>query len=245
MIFESIRPLSMIDFPGKGGPVFFAKGCNYRCGYCYNTSNEFVDKETLERTMREVETKAREGWYTGAPICGGEPTLQYDLPEFVKRLKDMGLAVKLDTNGKNYPAIGELIQEGLVDYIAMDVKGPFGLYRTITGMEHVDFRDEFLKGLAVVGAFPNHEFRTTVCPIVRESGEITFMTPEEIGEAAEEMYNNLPNNDHKYFLQSFVPVKDRLIDKRLENAGETPREILEEGCELAKKYLPNTKIRAR
>jgi len=242
MRIESIGDASGINYD-KTGPIIFTKGCNYRCGFCYNNSDGLLSPEKVESFLRGLETKTREGWYNGVTVCGGEPTIQSDLPYFLERLKKMGLAVKLDTNGKNFPMLGRLIKEGLVDYIAMDVKGPFRLYPAITGMEHIDFRDGFLKGLGAVGGFPNHEFRTTVCPIVREDGKITFMTPEEIGETAEEIFNNLANNNHRYFLQGFLPVKNRLLDKRLEEFPETPKETLEKGVEIARQYLPNAQKR--
>ncbi|MCU0642067.1 MAG: anaerobic ribonucleoside-triphosphate reductase activating protein [archaeon] len=243
MKIESIGDVSGIDFPGKSGPIIFTKGCNYRCGFCYNTSDRQVSPEKVESFLRGLELKARGGWYNGVTICGGEPTLQHDLPEFIQRLKNIGLAVKLDTNGSRYQELGRL--KGIVDYAAMDVKGPFRLYADIAGVDFIDERDGITKAMGIVADFPGHEFRTTICPIAREDGEVTFMTPEEIEETAHFIFQNLPNNDSPYFLQQFVPVKGRLVDRRFEEMGETPKEILEEGCELAKKYLPNTKVRAR
>jgi pyruvate formate lyase activating enzyme len=226
--------------------VIFTYGCNYRCPAChdkklvegpFNQEALFKEEELIKYLSR------RKDLINKIVICGGEPTIQHTLPSFLKKLKEKGLAVKLDTNGSDYNFLGKLKEEGLVDYVAMDVKGPPQIYADIIGREFIDARDGYEKAIALISHFPDYEFRTTIVPVVRRNGEISFMTPEEIGQTAKLIYDNTGINTHKYFLQPFVPRKGELVDSRLESFPETPKELLDKGLIEAKKYLPNTKIR--
>lgn len=166
---------------------------------------------------------------------------------FIKELKKRrnNLVVKLDTNGSDWSVLGELKENGLVDYVAMDVKGPPELYATIVGREFLDARDGYEKAIAIVSQFPDYEFRTTIVPVIREN-EISFMTPEEIEKTAKLIYDVVQDNECKYFLQPFVPHKQEeggLLDSRFEIFPETPPELLEEMKKRAQKYLPNCRIR--
>jgi pyruvate formate lyase activating enzyme len=232
---------SFIDYEGKISSVVFTPGCNYKCPACHV-------KHLLEngKNMEEKEffdyLDLRKGWIEGVVICGGEPTLQHSLPYFLEKIKERGLAVKLDTNGSDYIALGDLLKKRLVDYAAMDVKGPPEIYADLIGREFLDARDGYEKAIAIVSQFPDYEFRTTVVPVVRK-GEISSMTPVEVGETAKLIYDCTGNREHKYFLQPFVPRKDELVDSRLEEFPETPHELLEEMRKEAIKYLPNCRIR--
>lgn len=230
------------DFSGKIATTVFTPGCNYRCPACHA-------KQILEKGENKSEEEffkyldSRKGWIQGVCISGGEPTLQWGLKYFAMDLKERGLLVKLDTNGSNYIKLGELLEEKLVDYVAMDVKGPGYIYAPIVGREFLDERDDYGKAIAVVSQFPDYEFRTTVVPIVRRNNKISFMTAKEIGETAELIWDWTGRNNHKYFLQPFVPRKDGLLDARLESFPETPKEILEEGALIARKILPRCELR--
>ena len=233
----------MIDFPGKTACTIFLGGCNFRCGYCHNP--ELVVSKGGENYLESYVfnfLEKRKGLLEGVCISGGEPTRQLGLELFIRQIKDMGFAVKLDTNGSNYATLGKLKQNGLVDYVAMDVKGPPRLYTGLIGKEFFEPRDGYEKGIAVTAQFPDYEFRTTIVPIVRED-EISFMTVKEIVDTAKLIYDCTGNNHHKYYLQAFVPRKGELIDSRLEKFPETPKELLEDMLEAVREYLPNCEIR--
>lgn len=242
MKINRINPESSIDYAGKFGPVFFTKGCNFNCGFCYNVKDEsLMSSEEVERFMKNLEAKAGK-WYTGATICGGEPTLQPGLASFIRRLKDMGLCVKLDTNGSTFRVLQELHKEKLADYVAMDIKGPLHLYRQITGLEHFDERDDLLKGMCIVQRFSGHEYRTTDAPVI-ENGKIRWFTSDEMEEMAKYIVDYTQDNSHTHFLQKYIPVQGRINDSRLEEIGETSDEVLEQHIQAIRKWLPNARIR--
>ena len=159
---------STIDYPGKMGQILFLEGCNFRCGFCH--SHELLNVGVVgineEQLVKKLVLKARRGWYEGVIVSGGEPTIYEDLPEFLERLKGLGLAVKLDTNGSNPLMLERLLDEGNVDYIAMDIKSPREKYLDIVGckidLENLD------KSIMLIKRFPNYEFRTTILPFLNE-----------------------------------------------------------------------------
>ena len=130
--------LSLCDYPGKVAAVVFTNGCNFRCPWCHNghllrgadapDHRELPEEEVLAR-IAELKNRLQ-----GVVVTGGEPTIQPDLRDFIVRLKDLGLLVKLDTNGSHPEIVRALIAEGLVDFIAMDVKAPWAKYGTLTGL---------------------------------------------------------------------------------------------------------------
>lgn len=240
MKINSFR-LSSIDYPRKMSVILFTQGCNYKCPACH-AKQILEGKDSIDEEKFFDYLDSKKGWIDGVVICGGEPTLQNDLIHFTRKIKEKGLAIKLDTNGSRFAILKELNDEKLIDYVAMDIKGPQGLYPNIVGKEFLDRRDDYEKAIGITSQFPDYEFRTTVVPIVRDDG-ISFMTPEEIGETARLIYDCTGNNQHKYFLQKFVPQTDGLIDSRLEKFPKTSEEILEEGKKEARIYLPNTEIR--
>jgi len=239
------RKISSIDYPKKISTVIFTSECNYKCPACHAKnilySNELIPEQKI---LDYIDFTNKEKKLIDAVVlCGGEPTLQLDLIYFAEKIKKMGFAIKLDTNGSRFAILQELKESKLIDYVAMDVKGPRELYPNLVGREFLDRRDDYEKAIGIVSQFPDYEFRTTVVPVVRDSGEISFMTPEEIGETARLIYNCTGRDNHKYFLQKFVPRENGLLDSRLENFPETPTEILEKGKKEAMKYLPNCRIR--
>ena len=173
MIFGAIRKFSTIDYPGKLACVLGTKGCNMHCHWCHNYDLVSFAFSTDCRIITEPEAmeflKKRSGFIEGVVISGGEPTLQKDLPDFCQRVKLMDFAVKLDTNGTNPAMIEALMQQQLIDYVAMDIKTDFQSYPAITKNE---FHPEKIKqsiDLLLNGTLP-YEFRTTcVRPYVDKS----------------------------------------------------------------------------
>ena len=251
MRIGGLQKTTLIDFPGKIACTIFFQGCNYRCGYCHNSELVLDSSETQYTDEKILDfLDSRKQYLDGVCLSGGEPTLQFGLERFIRKIKDMDFAVKLDTNGRNFGVLQELREarfkkRPVIDYVAMDVKGPPQLYPQLVGRKVLDPRDDYQKSIAITTGFSGYEFRTTVVPVFRENGEASFMTVEEIVETAKLIYDCTGINSHKYFLQPFVVPKDggRLVDSRLEKFPETPRELLEAGKEAAREYLPNCEIR--
>ena len=153
---------SFVDYPKNIACVVFTAGCNMNCWYCHNhdliseTKGE-IDEEYVFSLLEE-----RKKFLDGVVITGGEPTLQPDLTEFIKKVKSIGLKVKLDTNGTNLSVVKNLVNAGLLDYIAMDVKAPLSKYSVITSVPNIqEIKDsiEYIKNCGV-----DYEFRTTFAP---------------------------------------------------------------------------------
>ena len=231
---------NLTDYPGKIAAVAFTPGCNYRCPHCHAAPLLANTKDLGAEGFLEHLDTVKE-WVTGVVICGGEPTLQPNLVPFIQKVRDRGLAVKLDTNGSNPAVLARLLADKLVDYVAMDVKGPRFLWPETAGVEgHEEAMSESIR---LVAKFPVHEFRTTVAPVIRGNGEITFLTVQEMAAAARYVAQTTGSDAHKYYVQKFVPRKDGLLDKRLESFPETPIQLLQDIHKEVLKHLPNTQVR--
>lgn len=161
MNIQGYQKMTLLDFPGKVACTVFTGGCNLRCPFCHNAglvktpnAGKSMETEVLEYL------RLRRGILDGVCITGGEPLLQPDLAEFIKKVKELGLAVKLDTNGALPKHLQKLILTGLLDYVAMDVKSSPAGYARATGSE-LDFSlfEESIHVLKTSGVA--HEFRTT------------------------------------------------------------------------------------
>lgn len=155
---------SFVDYPGKIASVIFTPGCNMNCWYCHNQSIIHENKNEYNKEKILNFLKERKGFIDGVVVSGGEPTLQPDLKSFITELKSMGFLVKLDTNGTNFETLKNLVQENLLDYVAMDIKAPLEKYSDITPINETDLCNvkksiEFLKTNKVP-----YEFRTTFAP---------------------------------------------------------------------------------
>ncbi len=191
MTIGGIQKFSTVDYPGYTVASIFTIGCNMRCGYCHNP--ELVLPEQYAGAIPEEEIfeflEKRRGLLDGVAISGGEPTMQEDLPDFIRRCKKMGFLVKLDTNGTNPGVLRELLQENLVDFVAMDIKGPLEKYSQIAARP-IDI-DAIRESIDLIRTVP-HEFRTT---IVR--GQLVPEDFESIGQ--------LVHGADRFALQYFVP----------------------------------------
>jgi pyruvate formate lyase activating enzyme len=137
MKIGGLQKFSLIDYPGRISAIVFTQGCNFRCPYCHNP--ELVDPAQYGPILPEAEVisflKKRRGKLDAVTLTGGEPTLQPDIDRFLEEIKGMGYLTKVDTNGSNPDVLERLIQGRLVDYLAMDVKGPLQKYGQIAGTE--------------------------------------------------------------------------------------------------------------
>jgi pyruvate formate lyase activating enzyme len=164
--FGGLQKNSYIDFPGKMSCVVFASGCNFDCPYCHNpelvsgTKNRIAESDIIEYL------KQRTGWLDGVVISGGEPTLQAELPIFCEKVKSMGYPIKLDTNGSRPEMIIRLLKDGLVDYIAMDIKTDPRMYVPLIAARCN--AEDILSSIDIIleGKAP-YEFKTTcIKPII-------------------------------------------------------------------------------
>lgn len=185
-----IEKVSLVDFDGKICATVFCPGCNFACPYCHNGGILSNSTALLKQTEVFDFLTKRKKILDAVTVSGGEPTLQKDLAEFLKQLKDMGYAVKLDTNGSNFETLKYVVKNKLVDYIAMDVKNSKEYYPKTIGKTSFDLSQilqsiEFLKQNTV-----DYEFRTT---LVKD-----FHTQQSIESMA-----SLLNGAKKLFLQKF------------------------------------------
>ncbi|MFW6376316.1 MAG: anaerobic ribonucleoside-triphosphate reductase activating protein [Thermoplasmatota archaeon] len=162
MRIGGVQKLSLIDYPDRLSAVVWTVGCNLRCPYCYNHNLVNGSENIREEQVISV-LKNRKDVLEGLSVSGGEPTIQDDLPDFLRNVKEMDFLVKLDTNGTRPKVLSYLIDDHLVDYIAMDVKAPRDMYDEVAGKK-VDISSisrslELIKSSGIP-----HEFRTTVVP---------------------------------------------------------------------------------
>lgn len=162
MKIAALKKFTLSDFPGKISAIIFTQGCNFKCPYCHNPS--LIDI-TSSSTIGEEEVlnflKLRKGKLEGVVITGGEPTLQQDLVSFVKKIKKLGFFIKLDTNGSQPVLLQQLIEEKLVDYIAMDNKAPLPKYQQIV-KSNIDPAEIAKSMTLTINSGIDYEFRTTV-----------------------------------------------------------------------------------
>ena len=229
MLVGGFQKISLIDYPGKVCAIVFTQGCNFRCPYCHNP--ELVDPKLFQNSIEEKEIfsflKSRIGKLDAVEITGGEPTLQKDLLTFIKKIKDMGFLVKLDTNGSNPEILEKIIKERLVDYIAMDVKAPLDKYEHIIRAKidtsKIKRSIELIKNSNV-----DYEFRTTIVKALLSKEDLI-----EIGK--------LIKGAELYILQKFIPSKT--LDNSMLKEETYSDEELYGVKEEIKKYVKKCLIR--
>lgn len=191
MKLSAIQRFTMLDYPDKLACIAFTPGCNMRCGFCHNP--EFVLPEKireLQADFIEEQTffnflEKRRGLLEGVVVSGGEPTIWRDLPEFLRRIKKKGFLTKLDTNGNHPAMLRALLDEKLLDYVAMDVKTSLAEYSKLVGgtvkSENIEESIRILKGSSI-----SYEFRTTLIKEVHTEAVLKEM--EELVRGAERYY---------------------------------------------------------
>ena len=202
MKIAQLLPTTLIEYPGKVAALIYTAGCNFRCPFCHNSELVLPDKVKALHCIPEDDVlyflRERQGFLDALAITGGEPTLQPDLAEFLARVKGIGYLIKLDTNGSNPGVLARLFDEKLVDYVAMDVKGPEERYSELAGVNvDTDAIKETIR--LIIDRAPDYEFRTTVAPTI---------TADELEETA-----RLIEGAKRYFLQAFVvPEGKEIVD---------------------------------
>jgi len=210
-----LQKTTLIDYPGKIACTIFVVGCNFRCPFCYSPELVLPEKIKNQPQISEKELfeflEKRKGLLEGVVICGGEPTIFQDLPEMIEKIKKMGFDVKLDTNGSNPEMLKELIEKKLLDYVAMDIKGPKEKYSFFSGKDvNISSIEESIQILKEDKV--DYEFRTTLAPGLEREDIIKIA--EWIGPAK------------RYILQEFISQKEVISPEILKEKVISSKEAL-------------------
>jgi len=241
-MIRGLQKLSLIDYPGKIACTVFLAGCNFRCPFCHN-----VDLVLKPEKLPKIEQdeffsflEKRKDWLEAVCITGGEPTIHSELPEFVKKIKEKGFLVKLDTNGSNPSMLSLLLRENLLDYVALDIKAPLDEknYSKATGIEiSAEMLEKIKETISLLEKSKiKHEFRITVVP--------TLHTEKELLKIAKQL------NDYgikKFTLQQFfnATLNPNLttIDPSLNKISPYSKKELKKFKELLKNYFKEIQIK--
>jgi pyruvate formate lyase activating enzyme len=220
---------SLIDYPGYTTAIIFTQGCNFRCPFCHNPELVLPEQFTEPISFGEVYAflKKRKGILDAVEFTGGEPTLQPDLLDIIKKVKDLGYRVKLDSNGTNPDILEKALNENMVDYIAMDVKGPLEDYSKIAGV-NVNTGKIARSINLIKERAPDYEFRTTV--LRRFHNKSSFV---KIGE--------LVKGARKYYIQN--AYFNKVLSPELLNDKVFLREQLQEFCNIVKPMVQHCEVR--
>jgi pyruvate formate lyase activating enzyme len=213
MLIGALQKFSLIDYPGKICATIFTQTCNFRCPYCHNPElvlQELFVKPLSEKSIFEF-LDNRKGKLDGITITGGEPTIHKDLPDFIRKIKEMGFLVKLDTNGTNPKMLEYLFHENLIDFTAMDLKAPIQIYDKIS--RNNCQIDNIINSVKIIKKkSPDYEFRTTIVNDLLSENDI-YQIEKDFGPFK------------KYSLQKFH--SDKILDLSFEKKTSFPDKILE------------------
>lgn len=228
MKIGGLQKTSLLDYPEEVSAIIWTVGCNFNCPFCYN--KDLVKGNITEISEDEVISflDKRKKMLDGLVISGGEPLLQKDIKNFCKKVKKLGYLVKIDTNGTFPDKLKELIDEKLVDYIAMDIKAPAKKYEKLAGKK-VDIK-KIQKSIGIIQkSGVDYEFKTTFVP--------ELLKKEDIIEIAKEL-----KGSKKYFLQQFKNDVDLISDKIMDK-NPYSKEFLEETLNEIKPCFSYCKVR--
>lgn len=232
MNIAGIQKMTLVDFPRRVAATIFTRGCSFRCPFCHNP--ELVVPEKFNPLLSEKQIldflESRYGKLNGICITGGEPCLQPDIGKFISYLKALGYDVKLDTNGSFPERLKNVLKEGDVDYIAMDIKAPLSKYNQVAGLDKSDSQTttDIQKSISlIINSGIDYEFRTTLSHPLHELKDF-----EEIGE--------MIKGAKKYFLQNYHHTKQ--VDENFALKPFTDQE-LKSAQKIMKRYIKEVGIR--
>lgn len=226
MRLGGLQKMTLLDFPGRVACTVFTQGCNFRCPFCHNTPlvTGTEDPDYPSELFFSFLEKRR-GLLDGVAITGGEPLLHADIADFIRRIRSYGHAVKLDTNGAFPERLKELLDEGLVDYVAMDIKNAPEKYEQTAGVSGILPKVRQSVALLMENRVP-YEFRTTTVDELH--------TPEDFTEIGKW----LQGTKH-YFIQSFVDSGNILADGMHTASAEKTKHCLQ----AVRQYIPEAELR--
>lgn len=230
MQIAALQKLTLLDFPGRTAATVFTPGCNFRCGFCHNP--ELVLPEKFPQTMIAEKDffeflDRRKGLLDGICLTGGEPTLQKDLPEFLKKIRQRGFATKLDTNGSQPEILEKLFYARLLDYVALDIKASPENYARLVGVDifpQVRASKNLIEQSGV-----EFELRTTLIREIHDAAEFTKIL---------EFVRGAP----KFFLQNFQ-TRGGCLDPAFEKMHGFTSVELKKMCEQAREVVGSCGVR--
>ena len=222
---------TFIEYPGEIASMIFLPGCNFRCSFCFNPELVLESDKVEDVDEKEVFDflEKQRKWIDGVVISGGEPTLHKDLPELIRKIKKMGLLVRIYTNGTNPEMLKKLLDEKLIDSIAMDIKAPLNeeSYERITCTKGLV--EKVKKSVSLImNSGLEYEFRTTAVPNVHHEKDV-----EEIAKHIK--------GANLFVLQKFLPEK--ALDAELRKIKTQTDEEMEKLAEIAREFVKNVKWR--
>ena len=228
MNIQGFQKLTLLDFPGKMACTVFTGGCNMRCPFCHNSRLVINPSEQPEFTEEEILAylRKRQGILDGVAITGGEPLMQKDIDVFIEKVRALGFAVKLDTNGTYPERLRDLVNRGLVDYVAMDIKNSPELYSETVGVANYDITKIKESISFLLEGNVDYEFRTTV---VRELHSV--FSVEGIGK--------MIKGAKRHFIQAFIDSGE-LIGFEL---NPVPKDEMETMRNVMLRYVDSCEIR--
>ena len=228
MRVQGLQKLTLLDYPERVACTVFTAGCNFRCPFCHNASlvTHIPERADIDEEAFFTFLKKRQGILDGVCVTGGEPLLQPDIDVFLRKIKELGYAVKLDTNGSFPEKLIELVKAGLVDYVAMDIKNALARYGETIGLDG-RYDEAIAKSVAfLLEGHVDYEFRTTVTKNFHTADEM-----EEIGKWIQ--------GAKRYYLQGFVDSGD-LIEQNIEGVGKEEMELF---LKKVKPFIPSAELR--
>ncbi len=206
MAIVGIDKLSLLDYEDKVSVVLFSRACNFRCPFCHNGESVLNAQSEIDFAEILAFLKTRKGLVDAVVFSGGEPTLENDLEVKIKQVKELGYLIKLDTNGTNPEMVEHLLDEKLVDYVAMDIKNSPSLYAQTSGVKNINI-ENIKKSIAIImSKAPDYEFRTTLVKEFHEHMDY-------------DAFYELIKGSKKLFLQKFVD-REGCIRKGLHDVDE-------------------------
>lgn len=228
MVIHGLQKLTLLDYPGQVACTIFTAGCNFRCPFCHNASLVIETYKNKVITEEEIFSflKKRQGILDGVCVTGGEPLIQSGIEEFLRKIKEMGFMVKLDTNGSFPEKLKNLVDAGLVDYVAMDIKNSPESYGKTIGIEGYDIKKIKRSVEYLMSGVVSYEFRTTVVRQFHQRIDFEYIAQWIKGA-------------DKYYLQQFVDSGD-LIQQGLSGYN---KDIMEQALSIVKATIPNAELR--
>lgn len=229
MVISGFQKLTLVDYPGHTACILFTQGCNFKCPFCHNS--DLISGANKSNTINEQVVfdylDKRKGLIDGVCISGGEPLLQKDIELFIRKIKEKGYKVKLDTNGSKPKVLKKLIDQSLLDYVAMDVKNTFSKYDVTTGIStNIDDIKESIEVLK--NSNIDYEFRTTIVKELHNFEDI------------QEILNYIGPNV-KFYIQNYRDC-DTVLIKGLHGFSDDELQSIEEKLKMK---FPNVIIRGR
>lgn len=228
MVIQGLQKLTLLDYPGKVACTVFTAGCNFRCPFCHNASLVLDTYKNKEIPPADIFSflKKRQGILDGVCVTGGEPLIQADIEAFLTKIKELGFAIKLDTNGSFPDKLQKLVTAGLIDYVAMDLKNSQESYGKTIGILDYDIQNIHKSVQYLLSGAVPYEFRTTVVQEFHQRADFSSMARWITGA-------------DKYYLQQFVDSGD-LIQDGLHGYN---NEIMKQALEVVKKTVATAEIR--